>query len=106
MVVTDNLKTLSEDDKQFFVVLFSVYEEVKSSHLLKFHRPEKAWVVEPTKDSVTHPDNFQAKFVNGFRVRQDQILLITWYRTLVYSTDLEVLNSTDVIHDVALKTGL
>ena len=58
MVVVDKLKDLPMDDKQFFVVLFSEYEEVKSSQLLKFSNPGKAWIVEPAKDCITHPDNF------------------------------------------------
>ena len=38
MVVEDKLISVIEDESQFFVVLFSTNEEVKSSHLLKFSK--------------------------------------------------------------------
>lgn len=63
-------------------------------------------MLEPAKEYVTHPDKFQAKFVNGFRVSRDQILLVTWYRTIVYNTQLQALNSTELIHNHEFKNGL
>ena len=86
MVVEDKLDTLADDDGQFFVVLFSANEEVKSSLLLKFQKVADEWDVERAKEFVSHPEDYQAKFVNGFRVSADQILLVTWYRTIVYNT--------------------
>ena len=71
MVVEDTLTSIKEDDSQFFVVLFSTNEEVKSSQLLRFTKEKASWTIDSPKDCITHPDNYEAKFVNGFRVTDD-----------------------------------
>ena len=30
-----------------------------------------------------------SKFINGFLVNENQILIATWYRTLIYNSELE-----------------
>ena len=41
---------------------------------------------------MDHPDNAKAKFLNGFLVEQNQILLVTWFRTTIFNEKLELVN--------------
>ena len=38
----------------------------------------------------------KAKLVNAFIVEQDKIMLLTWYRTILFNTDLEQIAVFDV----------
>ena len=58
MVVEDKLTSVIEDESQFFVVLFSTNEEVKSSHLLRFFKDNESWKIQSPDDCITHPDNY------------------------------------------------
>ena len=38
----------------------------------------------------------KAKLVNAFRVDHDKILILTWYRTIIFNTDLQRVSEVDV----------
>ena len=76
--------------ESFIVALFTIKGHKKPCNLVKIVKSNDSWIAIEPHDIMKNGNLARAKFLNAFKIQDQQIMCVTSYEVILLNKDLEV----------------